>query len=191
MILGRCLKGPRCPYIHDPEKVAICRDFLQTGDCPEGDSCDLSHDPTPNRVPTCLHFLRGKCSNEPCRYAHVRVNPAAPVCRDFAKLGYCGKGADCLDRHVSECPDYANKGTCRDTKCRLPHVDRAGQIRKLAASRAAESANDDSDDIVSEEEELMDSDDLDSDGVEEFLGADASDDSESHVLTEQKDFVGF
>ena len=181
----------------------MCRDFLQTGTCPAGDSCDLSHDPTPERVPACLHFLRGKCSNSPCRYAHVRVNPAAPVCRDFAILGYCGKGIDCLERHIHECPDYANTGTCRNTKCALPHVDRAGQIRKHAAAAASTANNsvvinremhnddEDDDDVVSDEEEDTNSDDMDSDGVEEILGADPSDDAASHALLQQQDFVGF
>ncbi|MDI1491425.1 MAG: hypothetical protein OHK93_002634 [Ramalina farinacea] len=181
----------------------MCRDFLQTGTCPAGDSCDLSHDPTPERVPACLHFLRGKCSNSPCRYAHVRVNPAALVCRDFAILGYCGKGVNCLERHIHECPDYANTGTCRNTKCALPHVDRAGQIRKRAAAASTANNNvvidretqhddeEDDDDVVSDEEEDTNSDDMDSDGVEEILGADPSDDAASHALSQQQDFVGF
>ena len=174
----------------------MCREFLQTGTCPAGDSCDLSHDPAPERVPACLHFLRGKCSNDSCRYAHVRVNPGAPVCRDFAILGYCGKGAQCLNRHIRECPHYANTGSCRNTKCPLPHVDRAGQIRKHTTSVANDITNesamkDDSDDIVSDEDEEMDSDDMDSDGVEEILGADPLDDAASLALAQQQDFVGF
>lgn len=117
-------------------------------------------------------------------------------------LGYCGKGINCLERHIHECPDYANTGNCRNTKCALPHVDRAGQIRKHAA--AASTANnrvvidrewkdedEDDDDVVSDEEEDTNSDDMDSDGVEEILGADASDDAASHALSQQQDFVGF
>ena len=33
---------------------------------------------------------------------------------------------------MNECADWSNKGICSNQKCRLPHVDRAGQIRKLA-----------------------------------------------------------
>lgn len=129
-LLGRCAKGSRCLYTHDPSSVALCKDFLQKGLCPAGDFCDLSHDLSPERTPTCLHFLRGRCSNQSCRYAHVGLNPAALVCYDFATFGYCKKGAQCSDRHVHECPAYANTGVCRDKKCRLPHPDSAGQIRQ-------------------------------------------------------------
>ena len=130
LFLGRCAKGSRCLYTHDPTFVALCKDFLQKGLCPAGDFCDLSHDLSPERTPTCLHFLRGRCSNQSCRYTHVRLNPSALVCSDFAIFGYCKKGALCSNRHVHECPAYANTGVCRDKKCRLPHPDSAGQIRQ-------------------------------------------------------------
>lgn len=192
--VGQCPKGPLCPYIHDPAKVAICKDYLQTGSCPASDSCDLSHESIPERTPACLHFLRGKCSNPSCRYAHVRVNPSAQVCKDFAVLGYCSKGAACPERHVHECPDYANTGVCRKPKCHLPHVDRAGQIRKHAANNtdsATGSNEEDDSDIVSDDDyDEIDSDDVDSDGLEEDL-MQLSDDTLSHALSQQQDFVQF
>ena len=49
----------------------------------------------------------------------------------------------------------------------------------------------DDDDIVSDEDEGMDSDDLDSEGLEEIMGADSSDDAASHALSKQQDYVGF
>lgn len=172
----------------------MCKDYLQTGSCPAGDSCDLSHQPTAERTPACLHFLRGKCSNPSCRYAHVRVNPSAPVCKDFAVLGYCSKGASCAERHVHECPDYANAGVCRKSKCHLPHVDRAGQIRKHAANvidSAAGSHEEDDSDIVSDDEyDAINSDDVDSDALEEDL-MQFTDDAPSHALSQQQDFVQF
>ncbi|KAL1976528.1 hypothetical protein VTN31DRAFT_2810 [Thermomyces dupontii] len=165
---GTCYKGPSCPYIHDPNKVAICKEFLQTGKCPSGDCCDLSHEPCPERSPVCVHFLRGRCSNPECRYAHVRVTPGAPVCRAFGILGYCEKGAACLERHIYECPDYANTGVCKKNKCTLPHVDRAGQIRKNAANRAETTATEEDEDVSSEDEDdAIDSDDVDSDELDE------------------------
>jgi hypothetical protein len=198
--LGQCPRGPLCPYIHNPAAVAICKEFLQTGSCPAGDACDLSHDPTPERVPACLHFLRGKCSNPSCRYAHIRVNPSALVCRDFAVLGYCGRGVNCSERHVHECPDYANTGACRSLKCRLPHVDRAGQIRKHSANsaekiskRESESPGEDSDGDLSsagEDYDGNDSDDVDSDGLEEDLTL-LADDVDFHAFSQQQDFVRF
>ena len=170
----------------------MCKDYLITGKCPAGDSCDLSHEPAPERVPACMHFVRGKCSNPSCRYAHIRVNPSALVCRDFSVLGYCSKGADCTERHVHECPDYANIGICRKTKCHLPHVDRAGQIKKHAANdlvRNAGSEEEHDSDIVSDDDyEEIDSEDVDSDGIEMDPMEHATAGNE---LSEQQDFVGF
>lgn len=120
-----------------------------------------------------MHFLRGRCSNPECRYAHIRVTPGAPVCRAFATLGYCDKGADCAERHVHECPDYANTGVCHKKRCKLPHVDRAGQIRKAAAAANANKLQitDESDDPSSEEEDYdaIDSEDVDSDESDEEM----------------------
>ena len=126
-------------------------------------------------MPACLHFLRGRCSKASCRYAHVRVNPAAPICRSFASLGYCSQGALCKERHMIECPDYASTGDCRSKNCRLPHVDRAAQIRQHIAKNANESSidqptkvgEDEYDDLSSEEEDIAQSlsDDVDSDGL--------------------------
>ena len=158
----------------------MCSVYLQTGNCPNGEGCDLSHDPTPERVPTCLHFLRGRCSKPECRYAHVRVNPSAQVCQDFSVIGFCSKGALCNDRHVYECPDWSNTGVCTNKRCRLPHVDRAGQIRKHSATNKTESRVEASDNIVAERDDNdlssneevyqeTESDDVDSDGLEEDI----------------------
>ena len=195
--IGHCSKGPACLYRHDPMTVAICSTYLQKGACPAGASCDLSHEPTPERVPACVHFLRGKCSNLPCRYAHVRVDPSASVCKNYATLGYCGDGANCSNRHVHECPDYANTGTCRKKRCDLPHVDRAGQIRRHAAQSTDRrdgpqviEAN--PNDISSDEDTDVDTDgeDVDSDDIADDLieGVDALG---RQALAEQHDFVGF
>ncbi|OKL58404.1 hypothetical protein UA08_06094 [Talaromyces atroroseus] len=156
------------------------------------------------RSPVCVHFLRGRCSNPECRYTHVRVTPGAPVCRAFGILGYCEKGENCPDRHVYECPDYANTGSCKKKKCTLPHIDRAGQIRKAAAATTTKSGmalaegDADEEDVSSEEEEEydeIDSDDVDSDELDsdddepmvEFIEG-GTDDKE---LSGQQDFVHF
>ncbi|KAJ5114453.1 hypothetical protein NUU61_000212 [Penicillium alfredii] len=191
---GTCYKGPSCLYTHDPSKVAMCKEFLQTGQCSAGTSCDLSHDPSPHRSPTCMHFLRGRCSNPECRYAHIRVTPGAPVCRAFATLGYCEKGSMCEEKHVHECPDYANSGVCHKKRCKLPHVDRAGQIRKAAAAaanKADQADREDDSDPSSEEEDYdeIDSDDVDSDEFddpEELIGG-----VDSGEMSQQQDFIGF
>jgi hypothetical protein len=196
-LIGTCYKGPSCRFLHDPNKVAICKEFLHSGSCKAGDSCDLSHEPASERSPTCMHFLRGRCTNPECRYSHIRVNPKAPVCRSFAYLGYCDKGVNCEERHVQECPDYTENGTCKNKKCRLPHIDRAGQIRRHAANKTGNDSGDtgteDEDDISSEEEEYdeIGSDDIDSDNMGEPEPMEIPDTGPGANLLHQQDFVPF
>ncbi|EKM50448.1 uncharacterized protein PHACADRAFT_129648 [Phanerochaete carnosa HHB-10118-sp] len=127
---GACTRGLTCPYQHDPAKIAICWPFLQ-GNCPHTTStCPLSHDPTPQRTPLCVHFAnQGRCTRPNCPFPHVRVGAREGVCRDFAVLGYCEKGLDCENQHVRECPDFAEKGVCNTKGCKLPHVIRANRNR--------------------------------------------------------------
>lgn len=124
------------------------------------------------------------------------MNPGAPVCRPFASLGFCERGATCTERHIFECPDYANTGICNNKKCRLPHVDRAGQIRKIAANATAESNQqkdvdmiDDESDISSEGEEI-DSDDIDSEGLVEDL-SNFSGYPDPSSISGQQDYIHF
>jgi hypothetical protein len=155
--------------------------------------CDLSHEPTPNRVPACHHFLRGNCVNSECRYAHIRVNPGAAVCRPFATLGYCPKGAECTERHVYECPDYDEKGTCTNKKCKLPHIEHAGRKRAAAAAAASadkrrESSNDNSNNESSDDEEEEGSygSDVDSDVLSDLDCAPDDDENDGELL---QDFI--
>ncbi|KAG6873500.1 hypothetical protein C0995_014768 [Termitomyces sp. Mi166 len=116
---------------HDPAKIAICWTFLQ-GNCSyTAETCALSHDPTPERTPLCMHYLnKGRCTRDNCPFPHVNVGTREGICRDFAVLGYCEKGLDCDKQHVRECPDFAEKGTCGTKGCKLPHVIRANRARK-------------------------------------------------------------
>lgn len=189
-LTGACNRGNRCKFRHDIDKLAICKEYLRNGKCADGENCNLSHDANPHRVPTCLHFLRNSCTKPDCRYSHVKVEPTAPICRDFARLGYCDKGESCPDRHVSECPDYTNTGSCPNPKCRLPHIDRAGTLRKAAAQKAVRVSDDDLSIDVSSDEDFdeIDSDDADSDEIDEDLimaGAGAN----NHELSQQQDFI--
>ena len=95
-----------------------------------GPMCSLSHDISPHNAPTCIHFQGGLCNNEKCRFAHIRINPAARNCEAFGILGYCEKGDTCAELHANECPTFANTGECRfgDT-CRYGHVRRAARMR--------------------------------------------------------------
>ena len=69
---GKCKKKEDgvCPYIHDPEKVAVCRKFLQ-GNCFK-DNCLLSHKVAPEKMPNCkflfysgfTYFTNTDCLNK-------------------------------------------------------------------------------------------------------------------------------
>lgn len=124
------------------------------------------------------------------------------MCKNFAILGYCSEGADCSNRHVHECPNYANTGTCRKKHCGLPHIDRAGQIRRHAAqlaethttsntSNITEADGGDSD-VSSDEDDDADTDgeDIDSDDLADNL-IEGVDSLGRQALAEQHDFVGF
>ncbi|KAH6630704.1 hypothetical protein B0J18DRAFT_443373 [Chaetomium sp. MPI-SDFR-AT-0129] len=175
---------PRCRYAHDAHRVAICKDFLQQGECPSGANCDLSHDPTPERTPACLHFARDSCTKPDCKYAHVKVSPAAPVCRDFGFYGYCRKGAECPDRHVFECPNFSNTGVCKIKGCKLAHRERASVLRKSAGLAQHD---EEMEDVSSDDDGgSIDEDDVDSDEVDEFIG---HDENGGLDFVEQKDFI--
>lgn len=79
----------------------------------------------------------------------------------------------------------------------MPHVDRAGQIRKRAANNtdaATGSTEDDDSDLVSDDEDdETDRDDVDSDGLEgdPMQLWDDTTSKASHALSQQQDFVHF
>ncbi|KAG5976834.1 hypothetical protein E4U55_007166 [Claviceps digitariae] len=177
---GSCPKGPSCRYQHDPTKVAICRDFLKDGKCPSGESCDLSHETTHERMPDCLHYAKGHCTNPDCLYTHSKAGPSALVCEAFGYYGFCDQGADCTERHVYECPDFSNTGTCKTKGCKLLHRERASLLRHQVAK-----ADEDMDEDVSSDEEAVGSDDVDSDDVAEYIEAESDDSDFEHA----KDFI--
>ena len=120
-------------YQHDPSKIAICWSFLHAN-CPHtAETCPLSHDPTPERTPPCVHFANnGRCTRANCHFPHVHLGPREGICHDFAVLGYCEKGLDCDEQHVRRC--LAEKGKCTTNGCKLPHVIRANRNRKAPDS---------------------------------------------------------
>ncbi|KAF5657323.1 hypothetical protein FHETE_10484 [Fusarium heterosporum] len=178
-LIGSCTKGPQCRFIHNPDKVALCKDIMKDGQCVNGESCDLSHDMTPERTPNCLHFAKGHCAKADCPYTHSQASPAAPVCRSFGFNGYCEKGAECTERHVFECPDFSNTGRCKVKGCKLPHRERASVLRNKTKADGEPLGD------ISSDDEAADSDDIDSDEVAEFIDAD----SDISDFEEQKDFL--
>ncbi|XP_068648735.1 zinc finger CCCH domain-containing protein 7-like [Aristolochia californica] len=55
---GKCNKeNVKCPYIHDPNKIAVCTKFLK-GMC-LGLNCKLTQKVIPERMQDCSYFLQG------------------------------------------------------------------------------------------------------------------------------------
>ncbi|XP_035753008.1 zinc finger CCCH domain-containing protein 3 [Egretta garzetta] len=127
---GKCNRGESCPYIHDPEKVAVCTRFLR-GTCKKTDgTCPFSHKVSKDKMPVCSYFLKGICSNSNCPYSHVYVSRKAEVCQDFLK-GYCPMGEKCKKKHTLVCPDFAKKGVCpRGARCKLLHPQKKRHPRE-------------------------------------------------------------
>lgn len=107
---GRCRGKDRgtCNKIHNPDQIIICPRyffkiflllvfrkqifrFLQ-GAC-INETCLLSHNVSPEKMPTCKFFLEGMCLKENCPYLHVKISPKADICRDFLQ-GFCKKAKE-------------------------------------------------------------------------------------------------
>ncbi|XP_029905877.1 zinc finger CCCH domain-containing protein 3 isoform X2 [Myripristis murdjan] len=118
---GKCNRGSTCPYIHDPDKVAVCTRFLR-GTCKQADgTCPFSHKVAKEKMPVCSYFLKGICNNSSCPYSHVYVSRKADVCQDFIK-GYCPQGEKCKKKHTLVCPEFSKTGSCpRGPRCKLQH----------------------------------------------------------------------
>ncbi|KAF9912748.1 hypothetical protein BX616_010256 [Lobosporangium transversale] len=138
---GRCSKGFTCPFVHSKTHLAICKKFLR-GTCPNtANTCYLSHTPSPHNTPACAHFQRAACNKDNCLYPHIRINPQAPICRPFAKEGWCDAGANCKDRHVWICPDFGTPAGCTK-KCGLAHVANGGlRVKRNAEEMGKETDN--------------------------------------------------
>ncbi|XP_060198336.1 uncharacterized protein LOC132627172 isoform X2 [Lycium barbarum] len=131
---GKCNKdNGKCPYIHDPSKIAVCTKFLN-GSCSDT-NCKLTHEVIPERMQDCSYFLQGICSNENCPYRHVNVNPNASLCEGFLR-GYCADGNECQKKHTYVCPVFEATGNCpQGSKCKLHHPKnkRKGVKRKASS----------------------------------------------------------
>ncbi|XP_047182768.1 uncharacterized protein LOC124848982 isoform X2 [Vigna umbellata] len=130
---GKCKKdGGKCPYIHDPSKIAVCTKFLN-GLC-STPNCKLTHQVIPERMPDCSYFLQGLCSNSNCPYRHVNVNPNASICEGFLR-GYCADGNECRKKHSYVCPTFEATGTCTEgSKCKLHHPKKQSKGKKRKRS---------------------------------------------------------
>ncbi|XP_054840613.1 zinc finger CCCH domain-containing protein 3 [Eublepharis macularius] len=138
---GKCNRGENCPYIHDPEKVAVCTRFLR-GTCKKTDgTCPFSHKVSKDKMPVCSYFLKGICSNSDCPYSHVYVSRKAEVCSDFLK-GYCPLGEKCKKKHTLVCPDFSKNGICpKGAQCKLQHPQRKRRARQPSATDSCQHDN--------------------------------------------------
>ncbi|XP_048055914.1 zinc finger CCCH domain-containing protein 3 isoform X3 [Megalobrama amblycephala] len=149
---GKCNHGDTCPYIHDPDKVAVCTRFLR-GTCKQTDgTCPFSHKVAKEKMPVCSYFLKGICNNSSCPYSHVYVSRKADVCKDFVR-GYCPQGDKCKKKHTLVCPDFSSTGVCpRGSKCKLHHresVKRTGSNASFGPAKKARTR-----DIIKSSEEV-------------------------------------
>ncbi|KAK4722029.1 hypothetical protein R3W88_012262 [Solanum pinnatisectum] len=131
---GKCNKDSgKCPYIHDPSKIAVCSKFLN-GSCSDT-NCKLTHEVIPERMQDCSYFLQGICSNENCPYRHVNVNPNTSICEGFLR-GYCADGNECQKKHTYVCPVFEATGNCpKGSKCKLHHPkNRRKGVKRKALS---------------------------------------------------------
>ncbi|KAI4375151.1 hypothetical protein MLD38_013055 [Melastoma candidum] len=133
---GKCNKDDgKCPYIHDPSKIAVCTKFLN--DLCSNKDCKLTHKIIPERMPDCSFFLQGLCANKNCPYRHVNVNPKAPTCEAFLR-GYCMDGNECRKKHSYVCPVFGATGNCpQGSKCKFHHpkVPIKGKKRKRSREK--------------------------------------------------------
>ncbi|KAI4880812.1 hypothetical protein NFI96_031834, partial [Prochilodus magdalenae] len=138
---GKCNRGTACPYIHDPDKVAVCTRFLR-GTCKKTDgTCPFSHKVSKEKMPVCSYFLKGICNNSSCPYSHVYVSRKAAVCQDFIR-GYCPQGEKCKKKHTLVCPEFSSTGVCpKGSKCKLQHRQRAKRTGSSLSSAPAKKAH--------------------------------------------------
>lgn len=123
---GMCQKGIHCRYVHDMNRVVLCRQFV-VGKCER--ECIYSHERTEFNTPVCRFYIEGNCQNSNCRYIH-RVPPHGKdahyslwTCRPFAIGGWCLRGSMCPFLHLYNCPDFEEVGRCpRGKNCSLAHV---------------------------------------------------------------------
>ncbi|XP_058062495.1 zinc finger CCCH domain-containing protein 3 [Anopheles bellator] len=118
--LGKCLAHSRgkCPKLHDPKHISICRKFLR-GECTV-EGCLMSHNVSLEKMPVCRYFLEGRCVRDVCPYLHKKVSEKERICHAFLN-GFCALAGKCPNRHVFQCPEYERDGKCDRIKCPYPH----------------------------------------------------------------------
>ncbi|EME32408.1 zinc finger CCCH-type containing 3 isoform 1 [Galdieria sulphuraria] len=110
----------QCRFIHDPERVFVCRRFI-SGSC-QNPGCKLLHTREENRMPVCLRFLSGLCGKNNCPFVHVNIGKNPEICKDFVFRGFCSQGRLCCRLHTWDCVEFWKTGQCSNfEKCPLRH----------------------------------------------------------------------
>ncbi|GFR13078.1 zinc finger CCCH domain-containing protein 3 [Trichonephila clavata] len=115
---GRCNNGVKCPFVHDPKKIAVCTRFLR-GTC-KTENCPFSHEICPGKMAICSFFLLGSCTKTDCPYRHETLSPDAKLCKAFVQ-GYCPKGKGCKNAHILVCPRFIQGNCEKGDACAFPH----------------------------------------------------------------------
>ncbi|GFX93778.1 zinc finger CCCH domain-containing protein 3 [Trichonephila clavipes] len=115
---GRCNKGVKCPFVHDPKKIAVCTRFLR-GTC-KTENCPFSHEICPGKMAICSFFLLGSCTKIDCPYRHETLAPDAKLCKAFVQ-GYCPEGKECKKAHILVCPQFIQGNCKKGDTCAFPH----------------------------------------------------------------------
>ncbi|GFY72551.1 zinc finger CCCH domain-containing protein 3 [Trichonephila inaurata madagascariensis] len=115
---GRCNKGVKCPFVHDPKKIAVCTRFLR-GTC-KTENCPFSHEICPGKMAICSFFLLGSCTKTDCPYRHETLAPDAKLCKAFVQ-GYCPEGKECKKAHILVCPQFIQGNCKKGDTCAFPH----------------------------------------------------------------------
>jgi hypothetical protein len=50
------------------------------------------------------------------------------VCEAFNDIGYCVKGDECTEKHIWECKEFSERGTCGKKGCKGPHMLRRRNV---------------------------------------------------------------
>ncbi|KAL8181512.1 UNVERIFIED_CONTAM: hypothetical protein K2H54_004366 [Gekko kuhli] len=136
---GKCNRGENCPYIHDPEKVAVCTRFLR-GTCKKTDgTCPFSHKVSKDKPSIPIHLAQPTCAVSP----HEGLGKLQKGLPDPRAESLCPKGPACCwearasesgafrSLHVNIRPglrmkmpvcSYFLKGICSNSDCPYSHV---------------------------------------------------------------------
>ncbi|XP_023376056.1 zinc finger CCCH domain-containing protein 3 [Pteropus vampyrus] len=155
---GRCNRGERCPYIHDPEKVAVCTRFVR-GTCKKTDgTCPFSHHVSKEKVsgssrasPPVFHQHGwGRDAGQVGLFwPEGRSLPTGSLGPDLVPDPRQSKPAtphsgrprpavpsppQCKKKHTLLCPDFSRRGVCpRGAQCQLLHRSQKRLGRRAAA----------------------------------------------------------